>query len=237
MAKLQDKTLRIVNTVITTLEVIVIVFLLFFSLLSISTNSGGSFFGLQSYAVESNSMKGTFDKGDLIFIKPAKTIEQKSSYKVGDVITFHMYNNEKGVLNTHRIVEIISTNGNVDAYVTAGDNNKNEETGEVQIDTLPVEIRYVVGKYTGGKLKVFGNLISFSKKGNNFVFMVIIPLVALFIWNGYYFIRLLLKNSQDKAYEEAMKNSEEQKKALLEEAKRQLLEEMRAKEENNSKND
>lgn len=226
MAKLSVKTKKILEIILTSIEVIVVLFLLLFSIFSAMTSAGGSFFGQQSYAVKTDSMAPEFNAGDLIFIEQASD-ESKKSYAIGDVIMFHMGNTENGEYNTHRVQEVLKdSSGSVYAYITKGDNAPEE-------DSLPVEIRYVVGRYTGFKLPVIGGMVSFTQEGNNFIFVVIVPLALLFLWNGYYFFRMFMKSSNEKAVENASALKEEEKQAILEEAKRQALEELQKKENEN----
>ena len=230
MAKLSVKTKKILEIILTSIEVIVVLFLLLFSIFSAMTSAGGSFFGQQSYAVKTDSMAPEFNAGDLIFIEQASD-ESKKSYAIGDVIMFHMGNTENGEYNTHRVQEVLKdSSGSVYAYITKGDNAPEE-------DSLPVEIRYVVGRYTGFKLPVIGGMVSFTQEGNNFIFVVIVPLALLFLWNGYYFFRMFMKSSNEKAVENASALKEEEKQAILEEAKRQALEELQKKENENKEED
>ncbi len=63
--------------------------------------------GYTPMTVESDSMKPTFCKGDLIFIKKCDT----SKLKEGDIITFHTIIDNQYALNTHRIQKIDEVNG------------------------------------------------------------------------------------------------------------------------------
>ena len=57
--------------------------------------------------------------------------------------------------------------------------------------------------------------------------VIVLPLIALFIWNGYSFIRLIFVQKKDAAIEEITMQHEEEKAQILEEAKRLALEELK----------
>ena len=80
--------------------------------------SVASILGYTPMTVETDSMKPTFQSGDLIFIKKCDT----SKLKEGDIITFHTIIDNQYALNTHRILKIEEANG-VRSYTTVGDNN------------------------------------------------------------------------------------------------------------------
>ena len=94
--------------------------------------------GYTPMSVESDSMKPTFCKGDLIFIKKCDT----SKLKEGDIITFHTIIDNQYALNTHRIQKIDEVNG-VRSYTTIGDNNNGVADQHVISDGD------IVGKYVG----------------------------------------------------------------------------------------
>ena len=77
-----------------------------------------SILGYQLYVVQSGSMEPTFNIGTFIV---GKTPADPASLKKGDVVTFV----DEGVTVTHRIVEVIDTNGAVQ-YRTKGDNPDND---------------------------------------------------------------------------------------------------------------
>ncbi len=86
--------------------------------------------GAKGYAVTSNSMRDTLNRGDLVFVK-AVSFEE---LKVGDVITVSSTDGKR--FFTHRIVEINTSDKTV---TTRGDANGAN-------DPMPAEEQRIVGK-------------------------------------------------------------------------------------------
>ena len=127
-----------------------------------------------------------FNKGDIIIGKKLSTEEMKE-LKVGDIITFKgtlAGTNQEG-LNSHRIVEVIKDGDNV-SYRTCGDNNLGEDT-----DT--VSWQYVICKYTGTRIPGLGGVLDFLQTPTGFLVVIVLPLVAFFIFELVVFIRKFLK--------------------------------------------
>lgn len=76
---------------------------------------GVRLFGMQLYIVQSGSMEPEYQTGSLIYVKE-KDVDELVE---GDVITFHL---SQDIIATHRIVEVIKEDGNVN-YRTKGDAN------------------------------------------------------------------------------------------------------------------
>lgn len=124
--------LKIVGNVI---FYMIIIALLLFSIMNIRAGNKvdgyPNIFGKGFLSVQTNSMKGdnedSFDTGDLIIVSVFKE-KKANDLKVGDVITFYdpTVNNNKGGLNSHRIVYINrdsndNQSGNITSVVTQGD--------------------------------------------------------------------------------------------------------------------
>ena len=118
------KALKIVFNVIAW---VVLIFALLITILVFSSdknNGTASLLGYIPLTVESDSMKPTFKKGDLI---TSKEIDDINSLKKGDVITFWTLIDGKKVKNTHRIAEVLNDNGSV-GFITRGDANNVDDT-------------------------------------------------------------------------------------------------------------
>ena len=107
------KAFRRIWSVITTIVVILIVFLAIALV-------GVRVFGLTPYTVLSGSMEPTYHVGSLIYVKEAEPAE----IEVGDPITFVV--NEDLLVATHRVVEIDVQTSRQQAIV--------DETGEAMLD-------------------------------------------------------------------------------------------------------
>ncbi|MBQ1432115.1 MAG: signal peptidase I, partial [Ruminococcus sp.] len=153
--------------------------------------------------VESDSMKPTFSKDDLII---CKEVDDIYTLKEGDVITFWTIIDGKKVKNTHRIVTVNEFEG-TRSFVTRGDNNN-------QDDTLPAYAGDIIGKWTDVKLNGFGKVMNFLRTKTGFFICIVIPMAIFFLVELYKFIVTLveLKKPQLTADDE-----EEIKKRAIEE--------------------
>lgn len=77
---------------------------------------GVRLFGMEAFVVQSGSMEPVHSVGSLVYVIKADA----AALEVGDVITFRMTDGSRG---THRIVELVESNGAV-AFRTKGDANK-----------------------------------------------------------------------------------------------------------------
>src|SRR5574344_1158277 len=112
---------KIINIVINILVVILLVISALTAFMSISSASTGvpNLFGYALFSVQSQSMVPTFSPGDLII---GKTVDENTELNVGDVITFVEEVDGVNIYNSHRIIDIKTTQG-VKLYYTKGDNN------------------------------------------------------------------------------------------------------------------
>lgn len=116
------KNKYIINSILI-LSIILIIFLIYIKFFSKDINIKP--FGIEVLEVLSNSMNPEFKKRDIIIIKEEK------EYNIGDIIT---YENENGVLVTHRIIE-----KDKDVFFTKGDNNNTK-------DEIPISQKNIRGK-------------------------------------------------------------------------------------------
>jgi len=132
-------------------------------------------FGWGTHAVMSGSMEPTLKVGGMIVTKP----EKLDNIKVGDMITFQT---EGGQKVTHRVVDIVETNGQLN-FKTKGDANKEPDPNFVS--SKGDEMRKVVFH-----VPYLGFAAQFMKSKGAFLFLVGIPaliLIGMFsrdIWKG-----------------------------------------------------
>lgn len=164
---------------------IVLVFALLITILVFSAdrnNGVSSLLGFIPLTVESNSMKPTFEKNDMII---CREIDDINSLEKGDVITFWTLIDGKKVKNTHRIVEVKNVNNTI-SFITRGDNNSLD-------DSLSVYSGDVIGKWTGTKISGFGKLMSFLRTKTGFFICVLIPVVLFFLFELYKLISTIVE--------------------------------------------
>lgn len=164
----------------------------------------GNCFGLGALAVQSESMSGTFEKGDLIFCTAFD--ENKDEVKKGDIVSFYAYINGKNQLNTHEVDHI--EDGKI--YTKGVANDGLDEGFRVAGDIKAV--------YTGKKINGFGNVIDFIKDPIGFVICIVVPIVAYIIYQIIYIIRLYNSEKKAEMLEEAKAGtSEDVKDAIIKE--------------------
>lgn len=154
--------------------------------------------------VQSNSMAPVFKRGDIILSRKVSD-EEKAGLAIGDVITFDagdIDGDGKTDLNTHRIVDVVKNDaGTVTSYITKGDNQA-ENIGN---STETVAISKVKGVYSGTRIPVFGHVLNALQKPTVFLLVIVIPLIAFFLFEVVMFIRKFtkLKNEGKKQITEA----------------------------------
>lgn len=185
---------------------IVLVFALLVTILVFTAdrnNGVASLLGYIPMTVESDSMKPTFEKNDLIIVKETDDIK---SLEKGDVITYWTIIDGKKVKNTHRIAQVIETNGNV-SFVTKGDNNSFEDT----IEVYPGD---VIGQWTDVKIGGFGKVMSFLRTKTGFFVCILIPMALFFLFELYKLIVVIVEVKRPAAQE---LDEEEIKRKAIEE--------------------
>jgi len=96
---------------------------------------GFGLFPVTPLAVASNSMQGTFNRGDMVIVQKLDAGKVAGTVKLDDVIQFNL----AGRPTVHRVIAIMTdVGGAVTGYVTKGDNNPSP-------DTFPVAPEMVVG--------------------------------------------------------------------------------------------
>ena len=221
------KTLKRIGTIV--ISVILWAIILLAALYAFTTmatkddQSVSRILGYTPMTVESDSMKPTFCKGDLIFIKKCDT----SKLKEGDIITFHTIIDNQYALNTHRIQKIDEVNG-VRSYTTIGDNNNGVADQHVISDGD------IVGKYVG-HISNLGKVMSFLSSSMGFLIVIVLPMLLFFIYQVYNLIMIsirlkkaiavenaeeLAKAGLNKADAEQAATDKDEAQAALEEAKR-----------------
>lgn len=153
--------------------------------------SVASILGYTPLVVETDSMKPTFESGDLIFIKKCDT----SKLNEGDIITFHTIIDNQYALNTHRIQKIDEAN-EVRSYTTIGDNNNGIADQHVISDGD------IVGKYIG-HVSGLGKVMNFLSSSMGFLIVIVLPMLLFFIYQVYNLIMISIRLKKAMAVENA----------------------------------
>jgi len=159
---------------------------IFFSLLLITigvlfvgrmSENDQNIFGYRSFIILSDSMKPTFQAGDLIFVKSVDI----DTLRVGDIISYKSRNPVSfGDIITHQIIEI-KPDGK--QFITQGINAESSDEYVVYEDLI-------LGKYQA-KVPKLGYVIQFMQSNTGFVLMFIVPLSLMIVTEFFHFIRLL----------------------------------------------
>lgn len=208
---------RIVNVFVDILVVLILIVSILVVMLSLTSKSSGvpNIFGIAPLSVQTESMKGTVDPGDLIF---CTLTEIDDEFQKDDIVTFPIELNGEKVLNTHRIVEVVKDQ-NITYYKTQGDNKETNPEPDKDLQTAST----IVAKYTGTKIPGLGNVLSFIRTQLGFFLCILLPMILFFIYEAARVIMNLLAYNKEKAFEEAqavVNNSE-----LTEEQKQKAIEE------------
>ena len=188
-------------------------------------------FGYTVNSVQTDSMKGAINEGDLIVSKlvTAKNRDEMvSELQEGKIVSF--YDNVREgheILITHRIVEVRTT-GSVPVYVTWGDNRESAPAPDVPITINEIESVYVF------KIPFLGGFIDFLKTPFGFIICLVIPLLAFIAYQAYKLVTLYLRAKKLELAEEAAAASEanaakEPKSEITEEEKNAIIAEYLAK--------
>ena len=185
-----------------------------------------SAFGKSLVSVQSDSMNPSFMEGDLIVVNML-TDEEKFNLKENDVITFYADLDGDGEfeINSHRIVGVNKSGGNT-FYTTKGDNPLTNP--EADREEVPAQL--VLGKWQeGSRIPALGTVVDFLKTPLGFGVVIVIPLIAFFIYELYNFIVVLVSMKQKKL--SAVDEEEIKRRAIEEYIRQQAEEEMKKEEE------
>lgn len=177
---------KVFKIIFSTLSWIILIFALIVTLLVFTAdrnNGVPSLLGFMPFTVESDSMKPTFEKNDLIICREVNDINELQK---DDVITFWTIIDGKKVKNTHRIVEINESSGSSKNFITRGDNNGSND----DISVFPVDI---IGKWTNVKISGFGKVMSFLRTKTGFFICILIPMALFFLFELYKMIVTIIE--------------------------------------------
>jgi len=201
LPKLNDKQKKVVNIVVTSVQILLVLCAVIFSIIILVNPTSDSIADRKTVlmSVRSDSMAGnqkdSFKAGDAIIVRtPGKDNKYFDPIKleVGDIVTFQDNRVIDGVTIkyvTHRITKVTSYDGGV-KYTTKGDANPVE-------DVRRIDSKDVLGLYKG-KLVGFGKVILFLQTPKYFLLCIILPLAILFIYNLVMFIMMFTQHRAEK---------------------------------------
>lgn len=211
------KALNIIKNVLVWLIVAVSVFMMVFTIVSVTTfnRHDRSLFGFKAYTVLSDSMAATdFDAGSVVFMKQV----DPATLKEGDIISYVSQSEENfGEVITHKIRRKTLDAEGDEGFVTYG------TTTDVD-DEIVVTYPYITGKYVG-HIGGVGHFFHFLRTPQGYIICIFIPFALLILYQAIRCIKLFRKYKK-----EQMQAVQEEKDKLLKEREEnaKMLEELRA---------
>ena len=202
------KAWKVISTIFVWLVVIVAVFMMVFTIVSVNTfdRNNRDIFGVRCYIVLSDSMSATdFDAGDLVLVKEV----DPTTLQPGDIIAYQSQNSENyGATVTHKIrAKTTDANGNP-GFITYG------TTTGVDDETV-VTYPFILGKYQTAVPKM-GTFFQFLKTPQGYIVCILIPFLLLIIYQGLNCVKIfkIYKKEQMSELEEQMAELRAEKEAL-----------------------
>ena len=234
--KPMTKKKKILNTIFLAVQVALVVISLVICIVVIlnpNTNEVSGV-GIKLLPVRTGSMTGGteidgvkykgFSKGALVVATKPKN--GGNDLQVGDIVTFMMREETTNeyIPVTHRIVERIETEDGRVEYVTKGDANGDYDrrNGEIA-HRIPGDM---LAKYAF-HIEKLGSAFLWIRDGYHFIFVIIIPLGLLLIYNIYLVAQIVVENKMKKAKAAAAESAKQAALASIdeEEIKRRAIEE------------
>ncbi len=184
---------RIVKIGLNTIFYGVIVFLMLFSVANMrlrSENNIANIFGVGLLSVQTDSMTGTFDPGDMLFVSMLDESDFED-LEVGDIVTY--FDVQLGAFNTHRIVEI-----NLDEQFLTTKADYAGGNGSVAVPDQPVAFDRVIARYDGQMIAGLGSGLDYMQTSVGFALFVILPVLIVLIIEGVILARHIMAMNREK---------------------------------------
>ena len=176
------KILNIIKSVFVWAVVVLAVFMMVFTVVSVTTfnRNDRNLFGYRAYIVTSDSMSATdFNAGDLILVKET----DPTTLQTGDIITFISQDSDSfGEVITHKIREKTFDRNGEPGFITYG------TTTGVDDQTV-VTYLYILGKYEA-KVPYMGTFFNFLKTPQGYIVCIFVPFLLLILHQGVNTIKL-----------------------------------------------
>lgn len=187
------KALNIVKNVIVWLVVVLAVFMMVFTIVSVTLfdRSDRELFGFKAYIVLSDSMSATdFDAGDVALVREV----DPTTLREGDIIAYTSQNSSSyGETVTHKIRRLTTDAEGNPGFITYG------TTTDVD-DEIVVTYPYILGKYVGRLPKV-GTFFTFLRTTPGYICCILIPFVLLMLYQGFNCIMLFRQYKREQMAE------------------------------------
>lgn len=194
---------RILKNIIVGVIAAVAVFMMVFTVISVSTfnRNDRELFGYRAYIVLSDSMSRTdFDAGDLVLVKEV----DPTTLKEGDIIAYISQNTDNyGEVVTHKIRKLTTDANGEPGFVTYGTTTDTD-------DETVVTYAFILGKYQKHIPKL-GTFFRFLKTTRGYITCIFLPFMLLILYQALNCVKLFRRYKQEQMEEM------QQEKAKLEE--------------------
>lgn len=182
-----------VKTILVWMVVVLAVFMMIFTVISVTTfnRNDRDLFGYKAYIVNSDSMAATdFNAGDLILVKEV----DPGTLAEGDIITFLSQDPDSfGEVITHKIrAKTTDANGNP-GFITYG------TTTGVDDETV-VTYLYILGKYDS-RIPKMGAFFNFLKTPQGYFICIFVPFMLLILRQGIGSVQLFRRYKREQTQE------------------------------------
>ena len=157
---LQNKIIKLIMKVISTIFMIFVILYLSFILIQ-RINGNKSIFGYRLFTVVTPSMEPVYNVNDVVIVRDIKCDDVAYLGKIGNL---------SGKIITHRVIDIDNSSSYGKVFTTRGVNNKYADP--------PVMGNQIVGKVEG-KLFIINKLNHILKNKYGFFFLVFCPLILI----------------------------------------------------------
>ncbi len=204
----------------------IIIFLMIFSIANMKVKSEDNLanvFGVGMLSVQSDSMKGTFETGDLLFVNMLDDQDYQNLAE-GDIVTY--YDVSIKAFNTHRIVAI---DYNEQMLITQADYNYNHPNEPTYPDNS-VSFDRVIAVYHGSMVAGLGSSLDYLQTPVGFALLIILPVLIVLIFEGVLLARHIMainREKIEKQYQEEREQTAQSVESERERIRAEILAEMK----------
>ena len=198
-----------------------------------SANDIANIFGRGFMTVQTPSMVGeeddSFTPDDIIFVRIFDS-KDPEEIEIGDVVVFYKLDLNDDLPGTtpgfvtHRVHDTLIVD-NTKYFITKGDAN-------AEADSIALSANDILAVYTS-KWVGAGGVLKYLQTSAGFALGVIIPVALMFMIQGFFLVKNIIKLNKDKVVEHLEIEKEAQLKALeaeKEKMRQQIIEELKAQE-------
>lgn len=232
-----SKVLKIIGNVVFYLVLALLITFSFATMKLKSANDIANIFGRGFMTVLTPSMEGdledSFTTEDIIFVRIFDSNDPED-IEVGDIVVFYkldLNDDAPGTTPgfvTHRVHDTLIVDGNT-YFITKGDANTEADSIALSVDDI---LAVYTSKWVGA-----GSVLKYLQTSTGFAVAVIIPVALMFMIQGVFLVRNIIRLNKEKVVEHLESEKEAQLKALeleKEKIRQQILEELKAQEEKKS---